>query len=205
MNTYCIMVTYKCQWDCKYCIVNTHSQPEVDFKTLQQKLSQIPNGAEVSLSGGEPGLLDKESMKYVFETLIEKQCYIKVNTNGLFFKTYPEYDKYVRSYLYHFSENLVLEQNYYIPTVDHSKITFMLVVTNENTVRLEDFLNKFNTLKFSIFSAVKNNIEDDTNILSKKNAFDIFKKYKHRINKESYSSLLLTCIETQKQNKLITL
>ena len=193
---YCIMATYKCNWDCPYCITNTHSQKEVTREMLIEKLNEIQPNSEVSISGGEPGLLTKESIDLIFNDLIEKNCKIKVNTNGLFFKKYQEYDSKIYSYLYHFSDNLNLNEDCFIPDIDKNKITFMLVITNENCARLGDFLEKYNQIKFSLFAAVKNNLEDDRYILSKRNAFDIFKKYKHTINGDSYKTLLMTPKET---------
>lgn len=193
IEKFCITSTYKCNWDCPYCIINTHSQNEITNEDLIFKLNEIPKNSEVSISGGEPGLLSKERLDMIINNLKEKNCIIKVNTNGLFFKKYPDYDNLIKGYLYHFSENLNLNEDNFIPDIDKDKISFMLVVNDDNYPRLDEFLKKYKDIRFSIFAAVKNNSDNKKLILSKKNAFEIFKKYKDIIDKECFSNLLMTC------------
>lgn len=202
---YCLMATYKCNWDCPYCITNTHSQPDVTDEDILFKLNEIQPNSEVSLSGGEPGLISKENMEIIFNHLLEKNCKISVNTNGLFFKKYPEYNSLIDDYLYHFSENLDLTKDHYIPEINKEKITFMIVVTNENYSRLDAFLEKYKEITFSIFAATKNNLNDERYILSKRNSFEIYKKYKDRLDPDSIKYLLLTCIHVEHNKRLKSL
>ena len=199
---YSLMSTYKCNWNCPYCVTNTHSQPDVTDEDILFKLNEIQPNSEVSLSGGEPGLVSKENIEIIFNNLLEKNCKISINTNGLFFKKYPEYDNLISYYLYHFSENLDLTKDHYIPEINKEKITFMLVVTNENYSRLDEFLEKYKDITFSIFAATKNKLEDERYILSKKNSFEIYKKYKDRLDPDSIKNLLLTCKETERNKRL---
>ncbi len=78
----------------------------------------------------------------------------------------------------------------------------MIVVTNENYVRLDAFLEKYKDITFSIFAATKNNLDDQRYILSKRNSFEIYKKYKHRLDPDSIKNLLITCRETEHNKRL---
>jgi len=203
---YCLMATYKCNWHCPYCITNTHMQEDVKDSEILKKLNEIKEGSEVSLSGGEPGLLSKENLNIIFKVLVEKKCLISVNTNGLFFKNHPEFDELIDNYLFHFSENLELDKVNYIPTIDHRKISFMLVVTDENYPRLDEFLEKHKDIRFSIFAAVQNNSKTDKKYsLSKINAFKIYTKYKDILDPESFKNLLITCKHIERNKELIRL
>ena len=71
-RNYCIMVTYDCNWDCSFCITDTHSKPKVKREDLKKKINDVVPNSEVSLSGGEPGLLPKKDMEWCIEILKEK-------------------------------------------------------------------------------------------------------------------------------------
>lgn len=150
----CICVTFKCNWDCEYCMVNTHNTKEITFDTIKFNLDKCEHGSTVSLSGGEPGAAPREVIEECFRVLTEKECRIQVNTNGLFFTNYPQYLHLCSSFFYHCSENLDKPIN--IPPVPSSKVNYVLVITDKNISRLESFINMYKHITFSIVLAYPN-------------------------------------------------
>ena len=187
---YSIAITYKCNWFCNYCLVQTHLRPEPTFDEIKEKIQSIPDNVRVTLSGGEPGTQSKEIVKYIFDELQRKQCIIEINTNGLFFEKFPEWENSVYRYFYHCSEKL--EGNIKLPPKHlYHKIDFMITLTDELFPRLEKFINYWLTLeinkKIFIYGGVELYQFKGTHpILSKKNAFKVLRLYKSIMDKESY-------------------
>jgi len=194
-SNYSIMVTYKCNWHCNYCITNTHEQPDISFYELKKKVDSIPPNERVSLSGGEPALLDKDSMYYAFYTLRDKGCIINVNTNGLFFEKYPELVPQCDNIYYHSTENLDKEKGIKLyDSIDYDKTDFMMVVTDKNMQNLEWFLDEYPDILFKIQGASESMVMGKMgDKLSKINGIRIYQKYKDRIHPESYIFLLEEC------------
>ena len=195
MNNYCLTTTWECNWDCPYCIVDTHSQKQITIEQIKQKLKLIKPKSTVSLSGGEPGMLKEDNLKFIIDELLKKECEITVNTNGLFFKKYHKFDKYIQSYLYHCTENI--DNDIIIPEkIDLNKIDFMIVVTDNNMTNLKSFLEKYKDLNIKVFGADKCTVNGkEGEYLSKRNAFKIIKEYKHLFNPDSILYLLNRCSE----------
>lgn len=194
-DNFCLGVIWACDWDCPYCMVDTHSQKEYTLAQIERKLDLVTENADVSISGGEPGLLSKTLIKKIFDNLIEKKCLISVNTNGLFFKNHPEYDKYISSYFYHCSMDLSSPE-IYKPTVAENKIDYMVVITDKTIDNLEPFLLYNKDILFKVFAADSYKVKGKKgDSLSKKNAFRIVKEYKHLIHKDSIHNLLSTSME----------
>ena len=190
MKEYCLTVQYKCNWKCDYCIVDTHSQKEITKDELIHKLEIIEPGSEVSITGGEPGLISKELLEFIFSELKKKHCQINVNTNGTFFEKYPEYYQYIQNYLYHCSEHLDLSIPIIIPDNPDNKIDYLLVVTDNTYQNIEEFIKKYPNILFHIYAADPVMVNGQSGkFLSKQNAFKIIKQFKDRIHPNSYKSL----------------
>lgn len=196
MKRYSIITTRKCNWSCPYCITDTHGHDsDITFDDIKAKLEQIEPNSEVSLSGGEPGLIEPEVIDYIFTELVKKNSDITVLTNGLFFKKYAfKYDKYISDYLYHCSENLDLKDEVLVPIdINPDKIEYMIVVSDNNIHNLEKFLELHPTVE-TVFSADATMVLGEMgHSLSKKNALQIAKKFKNRLNKKSIRYLLHNC------------
>ena len=195
MKSYSLMVTYDCNWNCGFCIVDTHNKPKVTSKELREKVDGIEPNSEVSLSGGEPGLLNKEDLEYCIRELKKKKCEITVNTNGTFFKNYPEYCDEIDAFYYHCTEDLDTSKGIMLDGVPINKTKFMMVLTDDNFERLEWFLDTYPNIRFEVASATKAIVNNKIGTsLSPKNAFFVWIKFKDRITKESMLYLLESCV-----------
>jgi len=183
MTEYCVNVTSKCNWDCEYCIVDTKNKREPDFNKTKEIINKIPNNSLVMLSGGEPGTLKKEYMEELFDILRIKNCRIQINTNGLFFENFLYLDKYICHYLYHCSENL--DDIVKIPNVSPYKLCYIIVVTDNNLEKLEDFINNNTHIRLKILLGHN---KKGQKTLSIKNKLSIFTKYKSCIDNSITSS-----------------
>jgi organic radical activating enzyme len=197
-NSYTLYVTYRCNWFCNYCSEDTHNRNDVTLEDLQRKVAELPNGSDVAITGGEPGLLKHEVMQWLLTELKAKDCFINVNTNGTFFKKHRDLCHLPDSFLYHCSEHLDDEEIWIPEHVDMAKIDFQLVVTDDTVDRLEHYINKYSNIKFLIFGA--DNVIGKG--LSRSNGFKVYAKYKDKINPDSYMSLITTCREVNDIRKL---
>lgn len=179
-------MTNVCNWDCKYCITDTpkskKNKQNIFINELLDKISIVGAGDMVSLNGGEPGLVKKKIMDEFINTLVSKNCEIRVNTNGEFIKRYPQYLKYIDEINYHCSENLDDE-------IEHKNIEYsgilnhILVVTDENHVRLGGYLEKNSDIKFRIYGAARPYSElPGREYISKKNVLKIISEFKDKID-----------------------
>jgi len=184
---YWLYLTYKCDWSCPYCIVDTHNHLPADFEKIKKEIDNIPDWSTVVIAGGEPGLTNADDMEYTIKTLCEKNCYIIVATNGLFFKKFKEYDKYITKYYYHVSErfdiNDIIDETY------KHKSEYMLIITDDNMKDMETFVQKYKDLKFLFRGARSIKFDKSENSLSKINGLKILKKYKDQISKSDVKYL----------------
>jgi organic radical activating enzyme len=187
---YILTVTYKCNWFCEYCSEDTHNKSEVFLETVLEKIDLLHNKI-VTLTGGEPGILDKDSLEKIINKLLKNNCKIRVNTNGLFIEKYPEFNKYIDKYIYHCSENLEVDFKRY----DKDNIDYVIVATDNNYDKMEKFLDHNKDIEFIILGAKRSKVK-----LSYKNAFKLYKiiKDKDNVNKESLSQII-----SLKQDNLI--
>lgn len=187
---YELRITYKCNWDCEYCCVDTHNQPEPD--NIFNLIKKIPDNSPVTLSGGEPGVLSKNQLEEIMDTLFQKNCQLGINTNGLFIKKYPDLmDKYISNINYHVTQDLDIDDE--IIEIDNKSIevNHLIIVHDRNFHKLDSFLKKYPDRKFSIIAAtnpesgIKNAPE-----LSKKNRILILKHYYKRLTECSLKRLI---------------
>lgn len=196
-GTYTLYVTYRCNWNCNYCSEDTWNRADVTDQDLLRKVESITPNSDVSITGGEPGLLPKPLMETVIQQLRDKDCEIHINTNGTFFKKFNYLCDSVDGFLYHCSEDL--QEDIYIPThVDQQKIQYMLVLTDRNYHRLDYYLDQYPSINFLIFGA--DNIIG--NGLSRKNGFELSRKYRGRIHDESHIHLITKCRDVHQMRGL---
>jgi organic radical activating enzyme len=186
---YELIITYKCNWNCSYCCVDTHNRPEPI--NIFENINKIPNGSMITISGGEPGLLQKNKIIEILDKLLEKKCDIGINTNGLFLEKYPDLiEKYFTNINYHVSPELDINDD--IVKLETSfKINYLLIVTDINFKNLDNYLAKYPDIIFTIIPASN----PGSGILgapelNMKNRFRILKKYYKRITQESKKVLL---------------
>ena len=67
-----INLTHECNWHCWYCITNTHKSKQRPIEKVLYDIRQMPDNTILSLSGGEPGLLSKNSFLQVLEIAKKK-------------------------------------------------------------------------------------------------------------------------------------
>jgi len=202
-NKYSIAVTYDCNWNCGFCIVDTHHQPKVTFEELKEKIDEVEPFSEVSLSGGEPGLLKQNELEYCIKTLKNKNCKINVNTNGTFFVNHKEYCDDIDFFYYHCSENLDIDKGILLDGVPLDKTEFMVVLTDENFKRLDWFIENYPNILFRVASADEAMVGGKKGTtLNTKNAIKVWKKHKDKITKDSVMYLLENCVSVNNEYKI---
>jgi organic radical activating enzyme len=175
-----LVVTWICQWHCDYCCVDTHNRPKLLFDDVKEKLEKIPDGYNVTLSGGEPGSLNRSDLLYILDRLEAKGCKVSINTNGLFIKRYSDLIDRFEEILYHCSEDINLDDEIYIDP----RLSYLLIVTDKNFERLGRFLDKYPDIKFNLVAAT--NPAGIFNItLSTHNKHRMLKLFHDRMTEES--------------------
>jgi organic radical activating enzyme len=176
----------------------THLRDEPKQEDIFNYIDNFEEYSTVSISGGEPGLVNLEFMKKIIFKLEQKKCEIDVNTNGEFFKKFADLDKYINSYIYHCSDKLI-EDSIYIPKVDDSKIVYAITVNDTNIDNLETFIQMFTSKvkdKILIFSA--SNPKDQFNGnrigINHKNKLRLLKDFRKYVDKDDYVWLYDSCI-----------
>jgi len=183
IGNYAITPSYKCNWFCKYCIVDTHNREDPDFEVIKKQINDILPKSFVAISGGEPGLVPKDKLNYIYSALLLKECFIQVNTNGTFFKNCKEFIDSTGYFIYHCSENLT--NPIIVPDVPSEKIHYTLVLTNENYKRLDNYIDQYPFL-IQLVGADRNKGKT----LSIQNGIEIFDKYKHKLTIQSMMGLI---------------
>lgn len=186
---YAITLTYKCNWNCSYCAVrnSVDYKPAVTVSDVLNKINQIESGSIVTLFGGEPGMMDKDVLEMYISELKLKRCTLKLETNGLFLQKYPELCSNFQSIMYHCSEDLEESEVF---EFNHSNITYMLIIHDQNINRLEKFLEINSHIeKFYIVEATyPHEITGPT--LSKQNKNHLLAKFCKRMTPESVKRLI---------------
>lgn len=142
---YEIEVCYKCNWDCEYCCVETHTkQPKTDKEIFDNFYSLGIKDANITISGGEPSYASDYLLIALIEYALMNRCDLNLNTNGRFFKKKPELLKYFKEINYHCSIDLEIID---IKNYDHlvegtdTKINYLVVVTDNNFGKLPFFID----------------------------------------------------------------
>ena len=183
---YCVPITFECNWDCQYCIVDTHNKRSINDDEVLNSLQNIREYSNVTITGGEPGLVNNDQMSKIFDILIAKKSIINVTTNGLFLKRYNRYYHLIDSYIYHCSENLIDID--IVDDPDH-KVQYTVVIDDDNIQNLESFINFVTSKNIYVRLDAALNIGSKS-FLSKKNIFKILKEYKQYIKPQHIKHLV---------------
>lgn len=189
-NEYAVTITYKCNWNCSYCAIkNKYDYKEtLTHDDILKKLDKIPNNSNVTLFGGEPGLVERKKLETYIKFLTNKNCALFLETNGTFIKNYPDLILLFKEVLYHCSENL--ESTEIIDCSKFTNIRYMLIIHDENINRLETFLTHNKNIKFDLIEATYPYPEMIGPTLSKKNKNLLLTKFGNRMTKDSFYRLL---------------
>jgi organic radical activating enzyme len=195
-NEYEVIITYKCNWKCNYCSVDTHSHLKLSFDDVMHKIQTIPQGSYVTLSGGEVGSMKRSHIEQIIHTLQDKQCVLGINTNGLFLQRYVDLAHNFRDITYHCTENIDISDEVY---VNYSlPIDYMIVVNDDNFFKLKQFLDKYPDIRFSLVAA--SNPEGMSGpTLSTKLKYRMLTEFHLRMTEDSKKRIF-----TEKQFNLIT-
>ncbi len=177
---YWVHVTNKCNWNCKYCIADTHKGSNVEHQKVLKVLNDLPNDTFISLTGGEIGTLSKIEIDEIFEILDNKNIKYCIDTNGLFLNKYPEYYNKVFDYFYHCSEMLYSTDDIFMNDPDN-KISYMIVVDDNNIDRCHSFLNKHSNILFHAHAAL-NTEQRGLSYLNRRNCLRLLQICKNREN-----------------------
>lgn len=188
MQKFEIILTFKCNWFCDYCAVNTHNN-NITSEEVIKKLNNVPENSEVTISGGEVGLLDEDLIVAYLKILNDKNCLINLNTNGLFIKRYKHLIEIFNKINYHCSENLSADDK--ILEISHKNVDYILIVNDINIKNLNTFLLKHKKMFTIIPATTPVTGIQDAPTLSKSNSINILKKYNKFLSKESKKYLLL--------------
>jgi hypothetical protein len=146
-----LIVTWKCQWFCEYCCVDTHNRPILTMDDVKSKLDKIPPGYNVTLSGGEVGTMRRADIVFIMDEIEKRGCRLNINTNGLFIKRYRDLLHRFDTILYHCSENIDVGDDIIIDS--ELDLQYLLIVTDNNFKNLGAFLNKYPDIKFHLVAA----------------------------------------------------
>ena len=203
--SYCITITYKCNWDCDYCCVDTHNQLEPTEEYVLSMAERVAPGAHVSLTGGEPGLVKEELLTKLLKIFNEKGCTIGVNTNGLFWIKYPQYVDQINDYRYHCSLDLK-NKIWQPPGHEKMDIKYLVVVTDKNFPRLESFLDKNKGIDIAVYSADEHIVHGKLGTkLGAGNRIKLYQNFKHRIRMDNIEYLFSRNKQTGQCRNLIRL
>lgn len=180
---YSINTTYKCNWTCSYCLVDTHNQPDRPFEEVIADLMKLPDGCTLSLCGGEPGTLSPVNMDILFDIISHKKIsQVDVLTNGLFIKRHKKHLAHVDTIHYHCVQSLDDDIIFYdLP--DNVTLEYCLVVTTAEYDKLDTFLARYPHIVFDIKPA---RIHE---ALSKQQTIQIYKNHKHQMTQSSIYEL----------------
>ena len=162
-----LALTFRCNWFCDYCVADTHNQPERTFDQVLEIVNSVEPGTEVTLSGGEPGLLKRQQLEQVITLLKDKGCPIDLLTNGLFFKRHAPLIKEFGKIHYHCVEYLPGDIEF--PNISHDNVIYGLVVTTSNFIdgSIHIMINKYPHIKFLLLPDVRSQKKVNLNIMMK--------------------------------------
>lgn len=133
----CIILTQKCNWDCAYCDrPSIEHRKEPDKKIVEKfypRLLEKYNDSLVYISGGEPGLINYEILKYVFS--FDKK--LSICTNGLFITKgyFKEFYEKIEQVILQVRLDKGLEID-----IDDPKLFYLFVIHHENVSKIKDFI-----------------------------------------------------------------
>lgn len=187
---YAITLTYKCNWNCDYCAVRNSVdwKDDVSDYDVFKKIDAVENGSVVTLFGGEPGVLNRSQVESFIERLQSKGCSLKLETNGLFIRRFPDIIDTFQEITYHCSQDLLPTDD--IININHKNVKYMLVIHDKNIPNLESFLNShpFPDKFYMVEATYPHEITGPT--LSKQNKNRLLTRFSNRMSKEAIYRLI---------------
>ena len=180
-----LIVIHECNWRCPYCSEQTYDKSTLPISDVFDKISTIPINSNVTLSGGEVGLLSLGVIYKIMWELIDKGCVLNLNTNGLFISKYPHLLRYFSYILYHCSEDLYEDIKFY----DYGNDYHSLVITDDNFPRFNEITRKYPNIKWNV---IPSSVGDygGISILSRDNKRLLLKKYSSHLTDDSKHRLI---------------
>jgi len=180
---YELSVTFKCNWNCDYCISNTHSQSEKVLESVLDEIRNLPDDVKsVTISGGEPGMLSKDNLGTIISMLKERDLRIDLMTNGLFFKNHPEFLQDLDEIFYHVVEDLSSKKDFklYANIMNKDNRYYVLVAINESLKNIQYYIDNYPEIKFLILGDYRG-----SNMIKIKEFLKFISYNKDRINKRT--------------------
>jgi organic radical activating enzyme len=183
-----LIVTFKCDWTCEYCLVDTHNQIERPFSEVREDAINIVPGTEVTFAGGETGMLPRRHLVELINILKSKGCDLDLLTNGLFIKKHEPLLEHFNEVWYHCVEYLTDEHSITYPELDQSKFVYILVAIDDDleSGSLARMMDRYPHIKFLVLPDNRRSHRVSLN------AFRSFMKtYKDRVHERTMSEWLI--------------
>jgi organic radical activating enzyme len=147
-----LILTFKCDWTCKYCLVDTHNQPNRPFKDVREDAINIAPGTEVTFAGGETGMVPRRHLVELIDILKSKGCELDLLTNGLFIKKHAPLLEHFNEVWYHCVEYLTDDHSIVYPDLDQSKFMYILVAIDDDieSGALARMIDRYPHIKFLV-------------------------------------------------------
>jgi len=148
IKTIVLKITSKCNWKCSYC--DNRGNQDVDINKLISfiQLLQLYNkNTNISLSGGEPGLLSENYFSQLF-SVVNNQ--VEVCTNGTFFKNnyHKIFKDKIKEFWYHVTPE-ILNNKIEFNKIDTSiPIQYIFVIHKKNLHEVIPFIQKHKEIIF---------------------------------------------------------
>ena len=164
-----ITTTFKCNWTCDYCLVDTHNQPDHPFEKVLEEVNAIEPGTEVTFSGGEPGLLKREQLEQIIKILKDKDCPLDLLTNGLFIRRHEPLLKEFGIVMYHCIQDMNKDIEIEFPDLDQNHIRYTVIAESHNLTdgSLLRVMDKYPHIRFQVFPETRYKRKSNLALFSK--------------------------------------
>ena len=187
-DEYVVALTYRCNWNCPYCAVRNGRDQRKDAENdIMKRISMIPDGVKVTLTGGEPGMMEKNVLENILDVLQAKNETLWLETNGLFLEKYPDLVSRFHEVLYHCTEDI--EASHITRYSQFGNIRYLVVVTDANMGRLDDLVETNPDIRFD-FVPASYPYEKTGPELSRRNRYDVVFRFKDHMTEESIRRML---------------
>ena len=180
-------LTYKCNWHCDYCVVDTHNQPDLPYQEVLRRVHLIEPNSEVTFGGGEPGLLKREQLEELIGILKTKDCVIDLLTNGLFFKRHLPLIKEFGKIHYHCVEYLPSAIEFPNLQKEYDHIFYVLVVTNSNFLdgSIHEMIHRYPDIQFLLLPDVRAQRKINLNLM-----MEFFRDHGNKVHPNSLQEFI---------------
>ena len=145
-----LKILSKCNWNCSYCNnTNNEISPIKEVKYYIDKLQKYNPNIQISISGGEPGLLDFNYLDELFNQCINP---IEVATNGIFLKNkyHIKFKDKISNISYHVIQEINKDKKIKIEDSNGMDVNHIIIVHKKNLLNIVLFMKINNKIKFTI-------------------------------------------------------